>query len=227
MSEKQNVEESSSNAQPKKKQRTIKKVEPTTVQQKIEKAPENILEEVQEKVVENIHEEAMEKVDKNTHEEVLEKNEKTKKKKSDKKKKGAKKKESVDEAASEDGGFISKLQKKKKVNYKESISVTLWEDLYNIIQQVQEITGQKQNSIINHILSEIYDEKSKSFKMDIPAETKPNDKVTSFLIEEKHLKAIKKTANKLNMSSVAYFNKLILKYAQENILSDIDKNKKK
>jgi hypothetical protein len=121
--------------------------------------------------------------------------------------------------------FFGNLEKKKKAGSKGSFSVKLWEDLDGIIHQVQDITGEKQNSIVNHILSEAYDEENKAFKLDIQAEKRQKDKATSFLLEEKHLKAIKKTADKLNMSAAVYFNKLLFMYAQEYILPDIERKK--
>lgn len=140
-----------------------------------------------------------------------------------KKKDKAEKSEKANRAAGE--GFFSNLEKRKKASNKESFSVKLLEDLDGIIRQVQEITGEKQNSIINQILCEAYDEENKTFKLDIPSEKKQKDKATSFLLEEKHLKALKKTADKLNMSAAAYFNKLLLLYAQEYVLLDIERKK--
>lgn len=184
---------------------------PATIQQDVEKGVEDIT------GVENIIE--------NVNEDIPKHEKKNKKKDNVKKKEIDMKDKQANETTLEEAGFLNKLLKKKKVNNKESFSVTLWEDLDNIIKDVQDITGKKQNAIINHILSETYDVENKTFKLDIPAEIKQNDKATSYLIEEKHLKAIKKTANKLNMSAASYFNKLILKYAQEYILPDIEKKK--
>ncbi|HWR60886.1 MAG TPA: hypothetical protein VN580_04705, partial [Clostridia bacterium] len=144
-------------------------------------------------------------------------------KKKIKKKEKTGKNEKANEAAGE--GFLSNLEKRKRAGSKEAFSVKLWEDLDGIIRQVQDITGEKQNSIVNHILREAYNEENKTFKPDIPAEKKQKDKATSFLLEEKHLKAVKKTADKLNMSAAAYFNKLLLTYAQEYILPDIERKK--
>lgn len=211
----ENLEIVVDNTQPEKKKKQKKNTAPSPVQQDVKKGLEEEIENIGE--VKNITE--------SMNEDIPKKEKKTKKKNNTSKKGNDIKDKPANETTLKETDFLNKLLKKKKVNKKESFSVTLWEDLDNIIKNVQDITGEKQNSIINHILSEAYDVENKTFKLDIPAEVKQNDKATSYLIEEKHFKAIKKTANKLNMSAASYFNKLILKYAQEYILPDIEKKK--
>lgn len=115
----------------------------------------------------------------------------------------------------------SLLQAIEKKTRKTTLSLKLYEKVDKNLDFISYKRRVKVNEIIELILSELYDEKTKKFKLDIPAKERSIDRATSFHLDEKYVVAIKNTASKLNMSSTEYFNTLINKYIEDNSIIEI------
>lgn len=119
----------------------------------------------------------------------------------------------------------SLLQAIEKKTRKTTLSLKLYEKVDKNLDFISYKRRTKVNEIIELILSELYDEKTKKFKLDIPAKERSIDRATSFHLDEKYVLAIKNTASKLNMSSTEYFNTLVDKYIEDNSIVEILKGK--
>ncbi|AEB77579.1 hypothetical protein ADU80_13770 [Clostridium botulinum] len=101
---------------------------------------------------------------------------------------------------------------------KSTLSIKIFEDLDKLLDKICTKKKEKANVIVEVILKNLYDENKKTFNIDIEKKRKPNDRATSFHIDQKYVNAIKTTSKKLNMSSTEYFNRLMIKFIMDNHL---------
>jgi len=96
----------------------------------------------------------------------------------------------------------------KKTNMSIILEEVSKSDLDIIVKQ----KNKKANALVNNFLEEIFDRKTGYFKIDIEAVKQENSTATTYSVAKDIADSLKKEASKRNMSTSAYFCKLLNKF---------------
>ena len=96
----------------------------------------------------------------------------------------------------------------KKTNMSIILEEMSKSDLDIIVKQ----KNKKANALVNNFLEEIFDRKTGYFKIDIEAVKQENSTATTYSVAKDIADSLKKEASKRNMSTSAYFCKLLNKF---------------
>lgn len=106
---------------------------------------------------------------------------------------------------------LDKIEKSKS----DKLGVSIKQKNLKNIHKLSNETGRTPNNVVNCMLESIYDPDNNKFIIDF--QKKENVKNTSYLLEERYIKAIDKIAKKTQLSKSDIFNTLLEKALEEYV----------